>query len=210
MENNSDGDSEVLAWRSPTDTLSNPVESAFALRDEERDMSDEEEADLGDLFSWLDDKYTDVTAMPCLLLENMIRGLIYGGRFLYAWNGGEGGYAPPESGLAELLHLSECTIHCYMSRYDPPGKNGPVVFSVKTPDMGLFVGVDRDLGLRRPLSNGPRVVGDPPDISIRVGPHWLRELDQREREFMIVSALLRIVPSTSAQRPWTVTGAYIS
>ena len=51
MENNSDGDSEVLAWRSPTDTLSNPVESAFALRDEERDMSDEEEADLGDLFS---------------------------------------------------------------------------------------------------------------------------------------------------------------
>lgn len=202
------------SWDMPEDRPAVDVRSQRVATEVE-DTSEEEDIDISDLILWLSSKPKDDFVPDfrmSVTLDNMVRGLIYGGRYLYGWNNGAGGDAPLGMGMPELEPLQDCTIVCGVSRRKQFGKRGEVHVALNTPPAILFSGYEEDADVhdtRKPVSIGPRRVGPPADIVLKVGPSWVM-MSPREREAHLFDKLCRIGRAVGESvREWGVGGADI-
>lgn len=152
--------------------------------------NDSEDFQLGDVVDWLKSEDKSIERVTCLLLENMVDGLINGGRYIYATKAD----APAGQGIPELEVLQECNINCYVQKSQARSKGLDIPVTVKVAPGALHTGYDEDIEILPPRTIGPRQSGPPPDIILHATPVWVLEYTPEQREATLLNALLCIVP----------------
>jgi hypothetical protein len=192
----------MSAWNMPEDRPL--VTKEPRLMNPARDDDPSERENLEQVSLWLESDEKEITHMTCILLENIVDGLVNGGRYLYGWANGNGGDAPNGQGMPELDLLSECNIDCFVSKSQPRSKGRDIPLTLKgTTLVQQFVGYDEEERTRRPRTIGTRQSGAPADIIITAGPSWIFDMTERQREMAVFNMLVSIVPDEKRYlNPW--------
>jgi hypothetical protein len=193
----------MVSWNMPEDRPATTIKEPKGLNPRRIDDIGERE-NLEQVMLWLESDDKEITHMTCILLENVVEGLVNGGRYLYGWANGNGGDAPKGQGMPELELLTECNIDCFVSKSQPRSKGRDIPITLKgTTLVQQFVGYDEEERTRRPRTIGPRQSGAPADIIITAGPSWIFDMTERQREMALFNALVSIVPDEKRYlNPW--------
>lgn len=188
----------MLRWQMPEDrplVNQDHEDDVSTYQSEYTSPTGESELDqLETVTYWLKSDEKQVTRMSCVLLENVVRGLIHGGRYLYGLNGGEGAQAPVNAGMPDLDYLQECSINCCVTKQQQRSKGHDVAVTLKTTPDYAYLGYDEEELTRQPVTIGPLQSGPPADIWLIASPNWVLEMDPRQREAAVFNALLNIRP----------------
>lgn len=161
-----------------------------------------EEGDWIDTLDWLNDRDWEYEYRPCLRLAYTVQALIYGGRPLHI----PGDTSENTHGLAYLEALRDCVIQCAVCRRTVSQDGREIIASLVLPHPIAFLGYDEEGRTAQAHTVGPRAVGPPPDIYLRVSPSWLLRLDEAQREAELFNQLVRIGRSSSPLRAWNISG----
>lgn len=162
---------------------------------------------LNEVIEWLHSEDKQLPKMPCVLLENIVAGLIYGGRYLYIL----GADALPGCGVPELEYLSECSINCTVVKFQQKAKGSLVDITLKASPDFSHLGFDEEQLTCVPRTIGPRQSGPPADIWLMASPSWVLDLTPLQREAAIFNVLYNIRPHEGRYlNPWQITAADLS
>lgn len=161
-----------------------------------------EEEDWIDTLNWLQDREWEYEFRPCLKLAYTVQALIYGGRALHI----PGDETENLYGLPQLEALQDCTIQCAVWRKTPSIAGRERIVGLYLPHNIAFLGYDEEGRTSAAHVVGPRTVGPPPDIILRVSPSWLLRMDEAQREALLFDWLIRVGRAPGPLRPWNVGG----
>jgi hypothetical protein len=162
---------------------------------------------LNEVIEWLHSEDKQLPKMPCVLLENVVAGLIRGGRYLYLL----GADALPGCGAPDLEYLTECSINCAVVKFQQKAKGSLVDITLKATADYNHLGFDEEQLTCPPRTIGPRQSGPPADIWLLASPSWILDLTPLQREAAIYNALYNIRPHEGRYlNPWQIAAADLS